>query len=186
MQLSCQCLVLRTKGCPSYGLGMAAGQNMHRWWWPQWFVVWTKTEFCVFSRWESCAIGVAEVLLVSKNREDLPEPSHTVLPQLLHLLCAGSHPFSLVTPLIIIGAGFAAVAYYCFLCERFAMRRYISSYMSGKNGLVSSVFQQTISVACILWKSFLWRSPAAGNKPYTALGNKHFGHFYIIASYIFS
>lgn len=90
------------------------------------------------------------MLLVSKNREDLPEPSHTVLPQLLHLLCAGSHPFSLVTPLIIIAAGFAAVAYYCFLCERFAMRRYISSYMSGKNGLVSSVFQQTISVACIL------------------------------------
>lgn len=78
-----------------------------------------------------------EVKLCSK---DLTWPLLIVLPRLLHLLCAGGHPFSIVTNVITIAARFAAVSHYCFLCEHFSARQFISFYMSGKNDLVSSVF----------------------------------------------
>ena len=56
--------------------------------------------------------------------KDLPWPLLLVLPRLLHLLWAGGHPFSLVTRIIMIAAGFAAVSHYCFLCERFSVRQF--------------------------------------------------------------
>lgn len=72
---------------------------------------------------------------------DLPWLLLIDLPRLLHLLCASGHPFSLVTYLIMIAAGFAALCHYGFLREHFSVRQVISFYMSGNNDLVSSVFQ---------------------------------------------
>lgn len=47
--------------------------------------------------------------------KELPLPLLIDLPRLLHLLCAGSHSFLLVTHIITTAAGFAAVSHYCFL-----------------------------------------------------------------------
>lgn len=58
--------------------------------------------------------------------KDLPWPLLIVLPRLPCLLYAGGHPFSLVTHIIMIAAGFAAVPHYCFLCEHFSVRQFIS------------------------------------------------------------
>lgn len=80
---------------------------------------------------------------VELSCKDLTSPLLVVLPRLLHLLCADGHPLSLVAHIIMIAAGFAAVSH-CFLSKHFSVRQFISFYVSGKNYLLSSVFQWTI------------------------------------------
>lgn len=56
----------------------------------------------------------------------------SIIPRLLHLLCAGSHPFSLVTHVIKAAAASTATSHYCVPWERFSVRQFISFYVSRK------------------------------------------------------